>query len=84
MATILQDYPTLFEFEEDNTIEFWHIKFDDVKDSDLKKKLNKIPTNFKISKSKEKDHVTLIDRAVNDLISNENQKLKLIREILLD
>ncbi len=72
------------EFEEDNTVEFWHIKFDDVKDSDLRKKLNKIPTNFKISKSKEKDHVTLIDRAVNDLISNENQKLKLIREILLD
>ncbi len=72
------------EFKEDNTIKFWHIKFDDVKDPDLKKKLNKIPTSFNISKSKEKDHVTLIDRAAKDLISKENPKLKLIRKILLD
>ena len=72
------------ECENDKTMEFWHIKFDDVKDPDLKKKLNKIPTNFKISNSKEKDHVTLIDRAVKDLISENNPKLNLIRRILLD
>lgn len=74
----------LKEFSNDDTIEFWHIHFNDVKDEDLKKKLNKIPTNFKISKSKEKDHVTMIDRAVNDLISKKNPKLDLIRRILLE
>jgi len=72
------------EAKNDNTMEFWHIKFDDVKDSDLKKKLNKIPTNFMISKSKEKNHLNLIDRAVNDLISKGNPKLDLIRQILLE
>ena len=72
------------EFSNDDTLDFWHIHFNDVKDPGLRKKLNKIPTNFKISKSKEKDHVALIDRAVNDLISKENPKLKLIRRILLD
>jgi predicted acylesterase/phospholipase RssA len=74
----------LEEFENDKTIEFWHIHFNDVEDQDLKKKLNKIATNFKISKSKEKDHVTLIDRAVNDLISKKNPKLNRIRIILLE
>ena len=74
----------LKEFSNDNTIEFWHIHFNDVKDEDLKKKLNKIPTNFKISKAKEKDHVKMIDRAVNDLISKKNPKLDLIRRILLE
>ena len=74
----------LDEFENDNTIEFWHIKFDDVKDPELKKRLNKIPTNFKISKSKENGDVALIDKAVKDLISKENAKLNLIRNILLD
>lgn len=74
----------LDEFENDNTIKFWHIHFGDVKDSELKQKLNEISTNFKISHSKEKDHVTLIDRAVKDLISKENPKLNLIRKILLD
>jgi len=72
------------ESKNDNTMEFWHIKFDDVKDFDLKKKLNKIPTNFMISKSKDKNHLNLIDRAVNDLISKGNPKLDLIRQILLE
>lgn len=74
----------LDEFKNDPTIKFWHIHFGDVKDPELKQKLNEIPTNFKIFHSKKKDHVNLIDRAVNDLVSKENSKLDLIRKILLD
>lgn len=72
----------LDEFKDDKTIDFWHINFGDVKDLKLKKKLNKIPTNFKLSEKE--NHATLIKSAVEHLISKENPKLNLIKKILLN
>ena len=59
---------------------FWQISFQDLKEKDLKKTVDRIPTNFKISES----DADSIDQAVQELVSPSNPKLQRIRKILLE
>jgi predicted acylesterase/phospholipase RssA len=66
------------EEERGNAFIFWHISFQDIRKSDLKKDIDKIPTNFRILDS----DANKIDEAVQQLVSPSNSKLQHIRKIL--
>lgn len=66
---------------------FWHITFEyigsdslDQTGQPLRKKLNRIPTSFKISR----DDILRIDQAVEELITRDDETLQLIRQALLE
>ena len=59
---------------------FYHIEFDGVKNTSLKKKLNQIKTNFRISKA----NAGFIDDAVYELITPQNNCLAGIRDLLVN
>ena len=70
---------TTTEEERGEKFIFWHISFQDIKETDLKKKVDRIPTTFKISES----DADSIDQAVQELVSPSNPKLQRIRNVLL-
>jgi len=57
---------------------FWHITFDDVRDADLRAKVNKIPTTFSISR----DNAEVVEQCVNDLIRPDHPKLQEFLRVL--
>lgn len=59
---------------------FYHIRFEDIRDHKLRKDLNKIKTDFKISKA----NIQAIDEAVKKLIMKENDCLTIIKDIVLE
>ena len=59
---------------------FWHISFQDIKNGELKEKVDKIPTTFRISES----DADAIDEAVQEVVAPLNPKLQRIREVLLE
>jgi len=68
-----------------NKLVFWHITFESISSDSLdqtgqplRKKLNRIPTSFKISR----DDVLRIDQAVEELITRDDETLQLIRQAL--
>lgn len=57
---------------------FYHLKFSDVKDEELRKKLNRIKTSFNI----ETEDQTAIDRAIDRLLTPQNTCLIRIKKLL--
>jgi hypothetical protein len=57
---------------------FWHITFDDVRDAELRAKVNRMPTTFKISP----EDVEAIQQCVNDLVRPDHPKLQEILRVL--
>ena len=57
---------------------FYHFGFDDVRNADLKRQLDAIPTSFSI----DEDHVKLINQAVAEVIEPTNPCLQQMRNIL--
>lgn len=57
----------------------YHIKFQNLRDKNLTKRLNSIATDFKI----DDDGVKAIDEAVSKLMVKDNECLSLIRDILI-
>ncbi|TAL04895.1 MAG: patatin-like phospholipase family protein [Porticoccaceae bacterium] len=57
---------------------FYHVKFEDIKDDELRKEVTNIPTNFKISRP----DARVIDKVVARLMTPDNVCLAAIRDIL--
>lgn len=64
----------------DKQIIFYHIEFDDIKDTFLNRKLHKIKTDFSIQ---EQDKIA-IEKAVDLLIVEDNECIRKIRDMIIE
>ena len=55
-----------------DSLTFWHIAFDDVRDAELRAKANKIPTTFSISRQ----NAEVVEQCVNDLVRPDRPQMQ--------
>jgi NTE family protein len=76
----IKDFQDSLKKHDDKYIIFYHIEFDDIKDTALKETLHKIKTDFAIQ---EQDRIA-IDKAINMLIVQNNNCIQKIKNMILE
>ena len=61
-----------------DSLTFWQLKFDDVRDPELRAKANRIPTTFSISRA----NAEVVEQCVNDLVRPDHPRLQEFLRVL--